>query len=416
MEAGFSKIDITPNLPVSTLYTRNPEQMAHKIGSRLFSRISVFQYLRETVVLMCTDLLGLDSGFTDKIKIKLQEKGFKPENVLIACTHTHTAPSTLNFNGGNDLIKKESKYLRQLEMSILNGVSEAVKNLEPIEIISAKTKVDLNVNRREIGRMSDINDLNAPTGLVDDDLGIIFINHKRTGKRSAILNYTAHPLAMGKESVGSISADYPGEICRILEEKGYSFVQFFQGAAGNINVKISGGIKTCKKAGKILADAVFKVGNCKGVYDSQILEVKTAKLQMPVDNLQKLLDRKNTEDVPVEVEHEWREKAIKKDKNAKNVSILIQYLQIGNTKIFAIPGEQFVETGLALKKGANCRSCFVVAYANCGEIGYVPTKKAFSEGGYEVDTAYKYYGDIVYRSSPEASDYFIEKSLELMIK
>ena len=33
----------------------------------------------------------------------------------------------------------------------------------------------------------------------------------------------------------------------------------------------------------------------------------------------------------------------------------------------------------------------MAAYAN-GNIGYIPTARAYLEGGYEVDSAYRYYG------------------------
>ena len=92
---------------------------------------------------------------------------------------------------------------------------------------------------------------------------------------------------------------------------------------------------------------------------------------------------------------------------------MIQSFKIGNAAITALPGEQFIETALNIKKTSRERRCFVMAYANNCEIGYIPTAKAFKKGGYEVDSAYKYYGDFVYRCSPEASDFFIRESVKL---
>ena len=47
----------------------------------------------------------------------------------------------------------------------------------------------------------------------------------------------------------------------------------------------------------------------------------------------------------------------------------------------ALPGEAFVETGLALKEAG---ASFVVGYAN-GWVGYLPIRRAYGQGGYEVD-------------------------------
>jgi hypothetical protein len=56
-------------------------------------------------------------------------------------------------------------------------------------------------------------------------------------------------------------------------------------------------------------------------------------------------------------------------------------MSIGPVRWVALPGELFVETGLALKQAG---ATFVVGYAN-GYIGYLPIRRAYDEGGYEVD-------------------------------
>jgi hypothetical protein len=55
-------------------------------------------------------------------------------------------------------------------------------------------------------------------------------------------------------------------------------------------------------------------------------------------------------------------------------------MRIGRVRWISLPGEPFVETGLALKQaGAD----FVVGYAN-GYLGYFPIRSAYDQGGYEV--------------------------------
>ncbi len=48
-----------------------------------------------------------------------------------------------------------------------------------------------------------------------------------------------------------------------------------------------------------------------------------------------------------------------------------------------IPGELFVEIGLAIRTQSPYPSTFVVGYAE-DAIGYIPTDQAFEEGGYEL--------------------------------
>jgi hypothetical protein len=50
--------------------------------------------------------------------------------------------------------------------------------------------------------------------------------------------------------------------------------------------------------------------------------------------------------------------------------------------IVLVPGEVFVDIGLAIKKASPFRTTLVIQLANDGP-GYIPTRKAFGEGSYE---------------------------------
>jgi hypothetical protein len=54
--------------------------------------------------------------------------------------------------------------------------------------------------------------------------------------------------------------------------------------------------------------------------------------------------------------------------------------------IVALPGEMFVELGLALKKASPFKRTFIAELAN-GSIGYIPNRSAYPEGQYEVVSA-----------------------------
>ena len=53
----------------------------------------------------------------------------------------------------------------------------------------------------------------------------------------------------------------------------------------------------------------------------------------------------------------------------------------------------------------------VSGYTN-GNVGYVPTRKAFEDGGYEVDLAYKLYAQQMF--TPDAEDVILDAGTRLL--
>jgi hypothetical protein len=62
----------------------------------------------------------------------------------------------------------------------------------------------------------------------------------------------------------------------------------------------------------------------------------------------------------------------------------INAICIGNDlAIVCLPGEVFVELGLAIKRASPYRHTMVIELSNSVETYYVPTRAAFAGGGYE---------------------------------
>ena len=78
----------------------------------------------------------------------------------------------------------------------------------------------------------------------------------------------------------------------------------------------------------------------------------------------------------------------------------IQAMRIGDLALVAYPGEMFVDYQLTMDRESPFSRTFTLGYTN-GCIGYVPTEDAYPEGGYEVDTAFRYYGTLMITSDCE---------------
>jgi hypothetical protein len=79
----------------------------------------------------------------------------------------------------------------------------------------------------------------------------------------------------------------------------------------------------------------------------------------------------------------------------------VQALRLNDLVLVSFPGEIFSKTGLALKQAYPRLGIAVVELAN-DAIGYIPTRQAFEEGGYEV--ARNLWG----RVTPDATEMLID--------
>ena len=87
----------------------------------------------------------------------------------------------------------------------------------------------------------------------------------------------------------------------------------------------------------------------------------------------------------------------------------IQKISLGDFTIIFLPGEPFMEFSKSIKSmGANV----VAGYSNTGEVGYIPTERAFSEGGYEPDISYRWYN--IWKYSPEVERTVLDAVSKLM--
>ena len=65
----------------------------------------------------------------------------------------------------------------------------------------------------------------------------------------------------------------------------------------------------------------------------------------------------------------------------------INIVTLGDTMIYALQGEIFVEFGLELKAMSPCKKAFVFEVSNGSLPGYIYTAESVAEGGYEVGTS-----------------------------
>lgn len=236
-------------------------------------------------------------------------------------------------------------------------------------------------------------DLDIPLGPIDPQVAVVRIDDENDFPIAVLSSYACHLDVVGGTAY---SADYPGTIASVISNVlGNNVISiFYTGTCGNINhinftrekgIPSSNGKKYSDYMGRVLAYEILKTRE-KIITDNRY-KVNEASAVIKLDA---------REPDPKAVQEAYE--VIRKDPLGKHFHELeliryyenpkdhlyaeCQVMSIGNFAICALPGEIFVEFGLEIKKNAPFNVCITAELSN-GSLGYIPTREAFEQGGYE---------------------------------
>jgi len=370
---GTAITDITPPLDVGILMSSGRGAWAPFEGVRapLHARVLVIQSGQRRVGLVSLDLLGLADeavggmpAFKERI-VTAGDRVIAAEDLVLASTHTHSGPESLALS---ELYKTQpfQDWVRALAERIGVALAEAGQAMRPARL-AARTghAPGLSENRRittsrgiTVARAVRPTDtVLGPEGPADSRVLVLAFLDGMDRPLAVLVNATAHPVY--EMCIKQISPDYPGEFCRMLESRhGGARVLFLQGAAGNINPpNVSSGA----------ADAVQHAEKLAGVVDQVLGELCAVQGR--------------------ELGLHWRRvdlpaRDVQGQPQAEPLRATLGAVRLGEASLVLLPGEPFVEIGLAVAAASPFPVTAVVGYSE-EYIGYIPTDRAFGNRGYE---------------------------------
>jgi neutral ceramidase len=398
--AGASKRRVTPPLCVPYLTssgngTNAPFQGIH---DDLFARALVLDAGQQKLALLSVDAIGYDNSilgphrdFTRELRRHIAARtGLKPDAIMLAATHAHSAPETIGLTPFRE-VPGVPEWLESHLLELVETVVDAWKARAPARAFAGTTQVQGIARYRRIvlknGKLSVHGSLPPPDEVavpwqLDETLSLLWFERENGAPCAALMNYTAHPvIAM---LLPQVCADYPGAAATLVEQQLPGVVCVFtNGAAGNVNsLKVSTNFDDVAllggKLGAAALDRIAAFRASRPLADTG-LEVRCARFELAPRRCPPLAQALKAASAT----------AIGKDGTLTRLAMKLgegplrgelQGMRLGPVRWLSLPGEPFVETGLALKRtGAS----FVVGYAN-GYLGYLPTRRAYEEGGYEV--------------------------------
>ncbi|MBM3211877.1 hypothetical protein FJZ33_06650, partial [Candidatus Poribacteria bacterium] len=238
--AGSAKVNITPPIFIPYLgYV--PRQGRFKgVHDPLFARAIVLDNGIRKLAIISADSLGYGNeisgkgrNFTAELRQWVYGRtGIEPQNIMLASTHAHSTPETLGITRLID-VPEAIPWLEVLMGQLASSVEMASANMVPVRLKIGLGMVDTVSRNRRVTDLSVKEQIEQ--GLLDPQVGVLFLERLDKGESFAIVNFACHPVTVQVQPL--VSADYPGVAMDVIERTitGCRNSLFLQGAAGNIN-------------------------------------------------------------------------------------------------------------------------------------------------------------------------------------
>jgi neutral/alkaline ceramidase-like enzyme len=379
--ASAVKVDITPQEPKWLLgYGARQSTGVH---DRIYHRIVAMDDGQAPFFLISTDICIYSPTVYEDLTGRLQKDGISPLQVWWTVTHTHSAPEVGPPGIYKVLLKGRSEhpvdaeYTELVVAKLVEGVKEARQKLAPARIGIGTGYAAANINRRARDADGRISLGLNPDGPVDRQIGLIRLESAVGAPIALIANYSMHGTVLGGKFV-EISGDAQGIVSSYVEEKFGAPVLSINGAAGNLAPIYS--VYPDPKSGHLgefrvlLGDRILAANRNLGDITSDVSLWTAEKIvETP---------RKSGLGWPDDLPSYQRVDAA----GAPLVRLPVRFLKINRTVIWAAPVELFCEISMQIRNRSPFANTFYFGYSN-GWLGYLPTKAAFSEGGYEPNTS-----------------------------
>ena len=410
LRAGGARRDITPppGTPLTGFIARL--QSSSGVADRIHTRAVTVRHGKSAIVIIQLDLIGLAFWQVAEIRRGCQSLlGIPPEHVLISCTHTHSGPGVVPIRGC-EMASLEYQW------SVIHETLQAVRTAHDREsgatIRIAAIPYRLGINRRQPTPDGTVILGVAPDRPAPKKLDVAVIRNDG-GQTLYLFSHAAHPYVLGAESA-QISGDFPSFACNELESNSSCAVALFiNGCAGNIApVSAFQGIERAREEGFRLAVAVRKAAGVAKLIrclpiggSSEYVHLEYQPLPTEREFRALLGKRERTVRPDERLNPSVGEKirraysdwanALQEVRAGKSALVPvfaeIQLLRIGDLALIGISGEPFFEIGEHIRRASRFRHTWPAGYCNAFT-GYLPTARAFREGGYEVNDAYRYLG------------------------
>ncbi len=422
LSIGYSRMDITPTEAVPLAgYGNTSQRVSSGFLDYLMTTCVAYTGPDGTTVLQYqNDLISSSDSWIASLKKEISYATDVPvDNIIIAATHTHSAPDV--YNSEFDSI---ARYLTKLSKTMVECGKAAMADRKPA------TSMKIGSITLPVNTLNFIRHYNLDDGTVaGDNFGIFtgntILSHthdadsvmqvvrldREDGETVALINWQAHPHRAngnGKEVYYSMTSDIVGALRDKMEKELGCKVAYYTGASGNINshskVTAENITDDYKEQGEALADYAIQCYN-ENLTDAELGDVKILK-KTYTGTVNHTEDDKVAAAQIVKQEWETNNNFTKATELARQYGLNSPYhasgiiskaalgatydvnmwvYTIGDLAFATAPYEMFDENGVTIKEGSPYEATFVITCCN-GALGYIPSVEGYTNNCYGANT------------------------------
>ena len=431
LKAGAAIINVTPQKPMFLHGYPHVKRISEGVHDPLYASAMIIDNGDTKIGLCAVDILFISKEITTRVREKIEKvTGIPKYNIMISASHTHSGPITFSDIFYDPVVPKaDPEYISYLVDKLIEVYINAYRNMRTSKIaITTANGTGVGGNRR------------SKTDAIDPEIPVIVLKDAATDRIFALSTvYCMHPTVLHEDSK-LYSADFPG-YTREYITNGFSnevTLLYHTGPSGNQSPRHfvnSNTFDEAQRLGYILGERI--ANSVKKLTDDDfkewvLLDVRYNDVMLPkrkfmsveqaetkLKNAKQKLDKMqrvnphSPETRTAEVDWfgaEENRQLVEMDANGELDKIYesvlpaeISLIVIDYSKFIFLPGEIFVEYSLMIKEESPYT--YIVSLSNGVFAGYLVTKEAEDEGGYEASNS-------IFPAS--AGEVILEKVLDLL--
>ena len=336
-------------------------------------------------MIVYSDLCATDDQFARELRARIATKlRINPEGIAFTATHTHSGPALSAENPDTSGIRN-AEFRTCWENTVMRVALDAFMDEEEIGSADA--------GRAPLEQPIGKNRVEPEKNITDPAIRWARFRRPDGSVKLLIHNHGVHGIADNGSLSLKVSSDWMGAANRLIRKQGLAgYALFLQGPAGDINTRTTCAAEKRETVGTGLgaeyvrylaagfaggeALPLGEIGFALKTFDFPVVRQTPAELRADADSFRARGRNDRERDYWAVNAQRLDEMALLTEKGFDLGSCHdLQIIRIGGAEFFFVPGELYIEPGLALLKGAGSKFPFAATVSN-GNGQYFFTEKS----------------------------------------